>query len=232
VSRHWKPEGKIARIIPVRERGPWGSVEDYLPRGSQRRRSAQPRLSVALGAVLVGAVVGLGWANWPQQAAQYDPSAIEWNSVQAVPTRTLSADQVEWQNRGVEEASPSTSSGAMAQAVSARFGYCHTGGGTNCVVDGDTFYLGGEKVRIAGIDAPETHPPRCADEARLGNQATEKLNALLNSGAVTMTSIDRDRDTYGRLLRNVAVNGHDVGEAMISAGVAREYGSGRRPWCG
>jgi len=100
------------------------------------------------------------------------------------------------------------------------------------VVDGDTFYLGGEKVRIAGIDAPETHPPRCADEARLGNQATEKLNALLNSGAVTMTSIDRDRDTYGRLLRNVAVDGQDVGEAMISAGVAREYGSGRRSWCG
>jgi endonuclease YncB( thermonuclease family) len=116
--------------------------------------------------------------------------------------------------------------------VTASFGYCHTGGGTNCVVDGDTFYLGGEKVRIAGIDAPETHPPRCADEARLGNQATEKLNALLNSGAVTMTSIDRDRDTYGRLLRNVAVNGQDVGEAMISAGVAREYGSGRRSWCG
>jgi len=54
---------------------------------------------------------------------------------------------------------------------------------------------------------------------------------LLNSGTVTMTSIDRDRDRYGRLLRNVQVNGVDVGEAMISAGVAREYGSGRRPWC-
>ena len=57
------------------------------------------------------------------------------------------------------------------------------------------------------------------------------LHQLLNSGAVTMTSIDRDRDVYGRLLRNVAVNGQDVGEAMVSAGVARDYGSGRRPWC-
>jgi endonuclease YncB( thermonuclease family) len=47
-----------------------------------------------------------------------------------------------------------------------------------------------------------------------------------------MTSIDRNRDSYGRLLRNVAVNGEDVGQAMISAGVAREYGSGRRSWCG
>ena len=115
--------------------------------------------------------------------------------------------------------------------VTASFGYCYSGGGTNCVVDGDTFWIGGEKVRIAGIDAPETHPPRCAYEAQLGNQATEKLHDLLNSGAVTMTSIDRDRDVYGRLLRNVQVNGADVGEAMVSAGVAREYAGGRRPWC-
>ena len=89
-------------------------------------------------------------------------------------------------------------------------------------------------MRIADIDAPETetHPPRCAYEAQLGNEATDKLHALLNSGAATMTSIDRDRDVYGRLLRNVQVNGADVGEAMISAGLAREYGSGRRqPWC-
>jgi endonuclease YncB( thermonuclease family) len=99
------------------------------------------------------------------------------------------------------------------------------------VVDGDTFYVGGEKVRIAGIDAPETHPPRCAEEARLGEAATQQLQALLNSGAVTMTAIDRDRDRYGRRLRNVAVDGADVGEAMIGAGVAREYGSGRRAWC-
>jgi endonuclease YncB( thermonuclease family) len=41
-----------------------------------------------------------------------------------------------------------------------------------------------------------------------------------------MTSIDRDRDRYGRLLRNVAVNGADLGEAMVSAGVAWEYAGG------
>jgi micrococcal nuclease len=115
--------------------------------------------------------------------------------------------------------------------VTASFSTCQWGGGTNCVVDGDTFWIGGQKVRIAGIDAPETHPSRCDYEARLGEAATEKLRALLNSGAVTMTNIDRDRDVYERLLRNVAVNGADVGEAMVSAGVAREYPGGRRPWC-
>lgn len=68
-------------------------------------------------------------------------------------------------------------------------------------------------------------------KAQLGEAATDKLRVLLNSGTVSMTSIDRDRDVYGRLLRNVAVDGADVGEAMIGAGVAREYGSGKRSWC-
>ena len=121
---------------------------------------------------------------------------------------------------------PSAPRGARAS-----FGYCHVGGGRNCVVDGDTFWFEGQKVRIAGIDAPETHDYRCPSELALGNAATEKLHALLNGGAVTITSIDRDHDRYGRLLRNVSVNGQDVGEAMIAAGVAREYGGARRSWC-
>jgi len=48
---------------------------------------------------------------------------------------------------------------------------------------------------------------------------------------VRMTSIDRDRDVYGRLLRNVSVNGRDVGEALIADGLARAYAGGRRSWC-
>ena len=50
-----------------------------------------------------------------------------------------------------------------------RFAICHSGGGTNCVVDGDTAWIDGVKVRVADIDAPETHPSRCAHEADLGD---------------------------------------------------------------
>ncbi|MDE0879657.1 MAG: thermonuclease family protein, partial [Sphingomonas bacterium] len=83
------------------------------------------------------------------------------------------------------------------------FGQCHSGGGVNCVVDGDPFWIDGEKIRIADIDAPETHPPRCAEEARLGNAAKDRLQALLNAGPVTLVTIDRDTDRYGRKLRVV-----------------------------
>lgn len=231
MGQRWRSERKIVSIRP--DKGPWTSADGYgVPAG---RGGPSWVVTVLLGAVFVGAIGGLAWVRWPAQTAHADASAIEWNAVQAVPTRTPDAEDVAWEARAEEQDSPSTSSGrteaGSAPAVRASFGYCYRGGGTDCVVDGDTFYIGGEKVRIAGIDAPETHPPRCADEAKLGNEATEKLHALLNSGAVTMTSIDRDRDVYGRLLRNVAVDGQDVGEAMISAGVARDYGRGRRPWC-
>lgn len=113
----------------------------------------------------------------------------------------------------------------------ASFGSCHSGGGTNCVVDGDTFYLAGEKIRIASIDAPETHDYGCASEKALGDRTTVRLRALLNGGPVTLTSIDRDEDVYGRKLRNVAVNGTDVGDTLVNEGLAREYGGGRRTWC-
>jgi micrococcal nuclease len=46
---------------------------------------------------------------------------------------------------------------AASGGVRAHFGFCHTGGGTNCVVDGDTIWLQGQNIRVADIDAPETH---------------------------------------------------------------------------
>ncbi|MEP7131263.1 MAG: thermonuclease family protein [Sphingomicrobium sp.] len=199
-----------------------------------RSASAPSALPVVIGAVLVGLTAGmmLGWSG--RNAGDVGAaSGIEWNAVQAVPTRTPDPEDVAWEQRAraFDGAGSAPSAAGDAEGMRASFGYCYAGGGSNCVVDGDTFWIRGEKVRIAGIDAPETHPSRCASEARLGNAATQRLHALLNSGAVTMTAIDRDRDVYGRLLRNVAVNGADVGEAMVGAGVARDYAGGRRPWC-
>lgn len=120
---------------------------------------------------------------------------------------------------------------AAAATIHASFGTCHTGGGTNCVVDGDTIWLSGQKIRVADIDAPETHPARCAEEQALGDQATVRLQQLLNHGAVSLRAIDRDEDRYGRKLRIVLVNGTSVGDTLVGEGLARWYAGGRRPWC-
>jgi len=111
------------------------------------------------------------------------------------------------------------------------FGLCFTGGGTNCVVDGDTAWIDGVDIRIADIDAPETHPPRCASEADLGNRATLRMQELLNQGAFTLEPIGRDEDQYGRKLRIVMRAGRSVGMQLVDEGLARRWTGRREPWC-
>lgn len=120
---------------------------------------------------------------------------------------------------------------ARPTPLTARFGLCHGGGGTNCVVDGDTFYQAGVKVRVADIDTPETHPPRCPDGARLGEAATLRMQELLNAGPFTLDAVDRDEDRYGRKLRVVMRGSESLGDTLVAEGLARPYGGGRRSWC-
>lgn len=118
-----------------------------------------------------------------------------------------------------------------ADTLSARFGFCHSGGGRNCVVDGDTFWFAGEKYRLADIDTPETHPARCAEEAALGAAATDRLRDWLNDGAFSLEPVDRDTGPYGRKLRVVTRNGASAGMTLVDEGLARPWEGRRRPWC-
>ena len=122
--------------------------------------------------------------------------------------------------------------------VDAKFGRCGRTLGRACVVDGDTFRLGSRRIRIIGIDAPETHPPGCAREAELGEEATRKLQQLLNQGPFQMTGrIDDMTDRYGRHLRVVTRMRPDgsvqsIADDMQEAGLAKAYLGGLRGgWC-
>lgn len=119
-------------------------------------------------------------------------------------------------------------SAATAAPPRPRFDQCYNGG-PDCVVDGDTIYLGGAKVEIAGIDAPAIKGAGCDDERNRGIDAAVELAELLNSGKVALAGTERGPD--GQVHRTVEVDGRDVGDAMISAGAAREIGSGPRSWC-
>lgn len=41
---------------------------------------------------------------------------------------------------------------------------CGQGQRVSCVVDGDTIWLRGEKIRVADIDTPEVSSPQCSSE--------------------------------------------------------------------
>ena len=179
------------------------------------------------GAVVVGLAIGF----WPNRHAVSGPDQpILWNETQSARQAVTDSSDQEWASRAQAIQQPETAV-ADPSSVRASFGYCHTGGGTNCVVDGDTIWLNGQNIRIADIDAPETHDPRCPEELALGYQATQRLHALVNSGAVTMESIGRDTDRFGRKLRVVLVDGSSVGSTLVGEGLARWYEGGKRPWC-
>jgi endonuclease YncB( thermonuclease family) len=98
------------------------------------------------------------------------------------------------------------------------------------VVDGDTIHCGEQRVRLAGLDAPELRA-RCDEEARLAQAATERLRDLVEGG-VTLHRTGQDR--FGRMLAVVRdQRGEDVAEVLIREGLARPYhGRGRREgWC-
>ena len=124
------------------------------------------------------------------------------------------------------------------EQVNEQFTRCGLGRGHACVIDGDTFKLGDRKIRIIGIDTPETHPARCAKEAALGEAATAELRRLLNEGPFEMVGrIDDRQDRYGRdlrAIRRVKPDGTEqsIADDMRESGLARRYlGGFRGGWC-
>jgi micrococcal nuclease len=97
------------------------------------------------------------------------------------------------------------------------------------VVDGDTIDVavggGRERVRLLGIDTPETVHPYKPVQC-YGKQASAKVTALLLGTRVRLES-DRsqgNRDHYGRLLRYVRMpSGTNLNRYLVAAGYAREY---------
>ena len=69
------------------------------------------------------------------------------------------------------------------------------------VVDGDTFYLGnGDKVRMLGINTPESGRPYAQEATDFLTNMTGKEVTLVND------SKNSDSDSYGRLLAHVYIN--------------------------
>jgi endonuclease YncB( thermonuclease family) len=113
----------------------------------------------------------------------------------------------------------------------ARFARCAGRERVSCVVDGDTFWYRGARIRIADINAPEVSSPKCAAEARLGARATRRLTELLNAGPFTLEPIDRATDRYGRKLFTVTRGGESIGRTLEAEGLAEHWKGYRGDWC-
>ncbi|HEX2192720.1 MAG TPA: thermonuclease family protein [Acidimicrobiales bacterium] len=92
------------------------------------------------------------------------------------------------------------------------------------VVDGDTLVVtGGHRVRLIGVDTPETKDPRKPVQC-FGREAAAYVAALLGDGAdVRLVGDVEERDAYGRTLAYVyrLADGLFVNAELVRQGYAQ-----------
>ncbi len=203
-ARRWPRQSAGRSRIPAPSAG-------ARPRTTPARRRMRPlrRLAHNVGFVALGLLAMLGGMSLSPTGSDLLPSAVD-------DIRTVSV-------------TPTVS--AAQAAASQHFALCGSARRVNCVVDGDTFYFRGEKIRVADINTPEVSEPKCAHEARLGAEATRRFQSLLNAGPIELRSGARDEDRYGRKLRTVHRNGRSLGDALVAEGLAHPWRGRKEDWC-
>ena len=109
--------------------------------------------------------------------------------------------------------------------------------GQASVVDGDTLDIHGTRIRLWGVDAPESSQLcRGADSNlyRCGAKAANDLDSYIARRPVNCTLVAEDQ--YGRTVATCSVGGADLGEWLVRNGLALDwpqyskgkYGSARR----
>jgi endonuclease YncB( thermonuclease family) len=111
------------------------------------------------------------------------------------------------------------------------FGFClhsqaqaETISGRASIIDGDTLELAGKRIRLYGVDAPESSQ-RCKDgrgiEYRCGQRAALALADKI--GAAPVSCSVRDTDRYRRLVAVCSQRGLDLNSWLVAEGYAVAY---------
>lgn len=204
-----------ARLDTLRRSAPRARSIATRPRrrkAARRRPGALRLLADGVGFVALGLLAAFAFLNLSPSASALLPAAV----AEVRPMATVAPAE------GIQ---------ARRIAASQHFTVCGAGQRINCVVDGDTFYFRGEKIRVADINTPEVSQPKCAAEARLAAEATRRFRSLLNAGSIELRRGARDEDRYGRKLRTVHRDGRSLGDAMVAEGLAHPWRGHKEDWC-
>jgi endonuclease YncB( thermonuclease family) len=96
--------------------------------------------------------------------------------------------------------------------------------GQASVIDGDTLEIHGTRIRVFGIDAPESDQ-LCRDEDsdlyRCGQKASNALFNFIARRPVECVEVDRDR--YRRAVSVCTVGGTDIADWLVRNGLALDW---------
>jgi endonuclease YncB( thermonuclease family) len=92
------------------------------------------------------------------------------------------------------------------------------------VVDGDTFHLNGQQIRIWGIDAVELHQTclKSGQSYECGKSARLHLQSVIGKDVPVCTARPKSpKET--RIVASCQVDGKDIGREMVKSGWALDY---------
>lgn len=96
--------------------------------------------------------------------------------------------------------------------------------GQASVIDGDTIEIHGTRIRLWGIDAPESSQLCRGEDSsqyRCGAQAANHLDAFIARRPVSCLPLNLD--PYGRMVATCSVGGADLGEWLVRNGLALDW---------
>ncbi|MBC2776447.1 thermonuclease family protein [Parasphingopyxis marina] len=119
---------------------------------------------------------------------------------------------------------PVTTASANVAARITSFSDCGYDASENCVINGSSFVVHGDRIQLAGIVAPDRFS-NCAEEREKGAEAQARLIQLLNAGPVELVGTGT---TGGRLVREAYIGRTSIGDTLVDEGLALSAG---RRWC-
>ena len=96
--------------------------------------------------------------------------------------------------------------------------------GQASVIDGDTLEIHGTRIRLWGVDAPESSQLCRGDDSlqyRCGAKAANDLDAFIAGRPVNCLPISLDR--YGRTVATCSVGRADLGDWLVRNGLALDW---------
>jgi endonuclease YncB( thermonuclease family) len=96
--------------------------------------------------------------------------------------------------------------------------------GQASIIDGDTLEMHGTRIRLWGIDAPESTQLCRGDDSqqyRCGAKSANDLDAFIAKRPVNCIPISLDQ--YRRTVATCSVDGVDLGEWLVSNGLALDW---------
>ncbi|WP_024513503.1 thermonuclease family protein [Bradyrhizobium sp. ARR65] len=92
------------------------------------------------------------------------------------------------------------------------------------IIDGDTLEMHGIRIRLWGIDAPESTQLCRGDDSeqyRCGARAANELDTFIARRLVNCSPMSLDR--YGRTVATCSVGGADLGDWLVRNGLALDW---------